>query len=234
MSEITVNDVVVHVVRKKIKNLYLSVKRQGGVRLSAPHRINDEMIRLFILAKLPWIQKCKDKISRFSANSTLEYISGENHYYQGCHYILNIVPSVGINQAVKRDSKTIDLYVSRSNKVTTRKKILTNWYRDELKQQIILLTGKWEKMIGVHATEYSVKQMKTKWGSCNTKTGRIWLNLELIKKPPHCLEYVVVHELIHLLERRHNACFYSYMDRYLPNWRICRKQLNEFGLMRDI
>ena len=158
-----------------------------------------------------------------------EYISGENHYFQGQSYLLNVIYSKK-NIVMLCDKQYINLYVTEGSSYNKRNRVMNQWYRQQLHEQIIIYINKWQKIIGVIINGYGVKKMKTKWGSCNVKTRYIWFNLELVKKPLYCLEYVVVHELVHLLERKHNARFKSYMDKLMPNWRNHRKELNNFVL----
>lgn len=225
--QITVEDIVIDVVRKNIKNLHLGVyPPTGRVRVAVPLFVNDEAIRLFVISKLTWIRRQQAKFVGQEHQSTREFISGESHYYQGNRYLLNVVyrdapPTVNI-----RNNKILDLYVRTGSDTAERERVLTAWYRRQLKEAIPALIAKWEPIIGVQVAEWGVKQMKTYWGSCNITARRIWLNLELIKKPPHCLEYVIVHEMVHLLERQHNARFKAYMSRFMPLWQHYREELN--------
>ncbi len=155
----------------------------------------------------------------------LKFISGETHYYKGVGYLLNVIYRKGFPKVVIRNGGYIDLYVREGSITAQREKVMTEWYRKQLKQELPSLIAKWEEIIGVKIKEYNVKQMKTRWGTCNVSARRIWINLELAKKPEHCLEYLVVHEMVHLLERRHNAHFKSQMDKFVPQWRDYKKEL---------
>ena len=156
-----------------------------------------------------------------------EYVSGESHYFLGQRYLLNVIYTNKRKQGVEiRNKKYIDLYVRENTPKYLRERAMTEWYRRELKKLIPTIIAKWEPIIGVEVNEFGVKKMKTRWGSCNPKAKRIWLNLELVKKSPTCIEYVVVHEMTHLLERKHNERFIAYMDKFLPNWRAIKEELN--------
>ena len=227
MHQIVVNDIVVDVVRKDIKNLHLSVHPPNGrVRVAVPFYVEDDAIRLAVISKLAWIKQQKKGFQEQERQTERQYVSGESHYFQGNRYILNVVYSDEAPKVIIRNKRIIELIVCPDNDATQRGNVLTDWYRQQLKQEIPALVAKWEKIIGVQVNEWRVKQMKTKWGSCNIEAQRIWLNLELIKKPIQCLEYIIVHEMVHLLERHHNERFIALMDRFLPNWRLLREKLN--------
>ena len=234
MSEIIINDIIIDVVRKSIKNLYLTIYQPNKVRVSAPMYANDNFINSFILSKLSWIKKHKIKFDQRQMQfKKHEYISGENHYFQGQSYLLNVIYSKK-SIVMLRDKQYVDLYVAEGSSYNKRNRVMNQWYRQQLHEQIIIYISKWQKIMDVVINGYGIKKMKTKWGSCNIKTRYIWLNLELVKKPLHCLEYVIVHELVHLLERKHNALFKSYMDKLIPNWRNHRKELNNFVLGHQV
>ena len=144
--------------------------------------------------------------------------------------IYNVIYHKGNSKVKVRNNTYIDLYVKEGNNETQRKNVMTSWYRQQLKQDIPQLIAKWEPIINVEVKDWGVKQMKTKWGTCNTQAKRIWLNLELAKKARHCLEYVVVHEMVHLLERSHGERFVALMNRFMPNWRFYKDELNRFAL----
>jgi predicted metal-dependent hydrolase len=225
--QITVNGLIVDVVRKNIKNLHLGIYPPAGrIRVAAPLRVNDEAVRLFTISRLAWIKRQQAKFAAQERQSAREYVSGESHYYQGRRYRLNVIYSKGAPQVIVRNNKTLDLCVRVESSVAQRERVLTAWYRQQLKDEIAPLIAKWEPILGVQVAEWGVKQMKTKWGTCNTQARRIWLNLELIKKPAHCLEYIIVHELVHLLERHHNEQFVRSMNRFLPLWQYYREELN--------
>lgn len=225
--QITVNDLVVDVVRKNIKNLHLGVYPPNGrIRVATPLQVNDEAVRLFTISRLAWIKRQQAKFANQERQSAREFVSGESHYYQGHRYLLNVIYQKGTPAVIIRNNKTMDLYVRPASDTSARERVLTTWYRQRLKEEIAPLIAKWEPIIGVQVSEWGVKQMKTRWGTCNIEAQRIWLNLELIKKPVHCLEYIVVHEMVHLLERRHNEHFVGYMNRFMPLWQYYREELN--------
>lgn len=229
--QITVNGLVVDVVRKNIKNLHLAVYPPAGrIRVAAPLRVNDEAVRLFTISRLGWIKRQQAKFQDQERQSEREYISGESHYYQGHRYLLNVVYREGTPSVIIRNNKILDIFVRPGSDTRDRERVLTNWYRRRLKEEIAPLIAKWEAVIGVQVAEWGVKQMKTKWGTCNIEAGRIWLNLELAKKPLHCLEYIIVHEMVHLLERHHNERFVMYMNLFMPLWQHYREELNRAPL----
>ena len=220
----------IDVVKKDIKNLHLRVyPPDGKVRITSPLRVDDETIRLFALSKLKWIEKSQAKFQAQPRQTPKKYISGESHYYRGDRYLLNVIYHSSVPKIVRSNTQ-IDLYVRHGSIQEQREQVLNNWYRQQLKSEIPRLIAKWERVIGVSTNDWGVKKMKTRWGTCNTQAKRIWLNLELIKKPPHCLEYVIVHELVHLLERNHNDRFKAYMTRFMPNWSLYKEELNRLSV----
>lgn len=231
VQQIVVNDVVVDVERKDIKNLYLAVHPPTGrVRIAAPLRVNDEAVRLFAISKISWIRRQQAKFEGQERQSEREFVSGESHYYLGKRYLLNVIYQEGVGRVVIRNNRIMDLYVPTESDRETRERILLKWYRKQLKQLLGELIPRWESTIGVKVNAWGVKWMKTKWGTCNVNAGRVWLNLELIKKPMHCLEYVVVHELVHLLERHHNESFTAAMTVHMPHWKLYRAELGQTPL----
>jgi len=229
MHQITVNGLAVDVVRKQIKNLHLAVYPPNGrVRVAAPLRVNDEAVRLAVVSRLSWIKRQQTKFREHERESEREYTSGESHYFQGARYRLNVIYQNGVGRVVIRNKKTIDLHVRPKSPTALREKIVSAWYRAYLRKAIPPLIIKWEEKIGVKISDWGIKQMKTKWGACNIVARRIWLNLELAKKPEHCLEYIIAHELVHLLERLHNERFVAYMNKIMPQWRAFRNELNAF------
>ncbi len=225
--QITVGNIAVDVVRKDIKNLHLAVYPPNGrVRVAAPLRIDDEAVRLMIISRMTWIKRQQLQFEGQERQSPREYLSGESHYYKGQRYLLTVIYHDAPPSVIIRNKTHIDLYVRTGSTHEQRERVFTEWYRDALKADIPNLIAKWEKIIGVEALDWSIKKMRTKWGACNILKKRIWLNLELAKKPTHCLEYVIAHELIHLLERHHNERFRTYLDKFLPQWRFYREELN--------
>ncbi len=228
MAKLIVNDIEIELIKKNIKNIHLSVHPPNGrVRISAPKRMDDEAIRLFVISKLSWIKKQRSKFVKQERQSEREFVSGESHYFLGERYLLNVNYTNKRKQGVKIRNKTyIDLFVREGSTKEQRQNVMKEWYRRELKALIPPLIEKWEQIIGVKVESWGVRLMKTRWGSCNTTAKRIWVNLALAKKNPACLEYIIVHEMVHLLERHHNERFISYMDKFLPNWRSIKVELN--------
>lgn len=230
MKRIAIGDISIDVIQKDIKNVYLAVYPPNGrVRISAPLYMNEEAVRLFAITKLLWTKRQQRKYQNQERESSREYIYRETHYFFGKRYLLNVIVHEGRNKVVKT-SKTIDLYIRKTESQSKKQSIMNEWYRIEIKTVIPELLHKWEKVIGVEASDWGVKLMKTKWGSCNREAKRIWLNLELAKKPVQCLEYIIVHELIHLLERHHNENFERYIDKFMPEWKSYREELNRLPL----
>ena len=231
MSQIQVSNIMIDVVRKNIKNLHLGVYPPNGrVRIAAPLRIDNEAVRLFAVSKIAWIKKHRARFDGQERQAEREYISGESHYYNGQRYLLK-VSYQDVPPRVELTGKThIALSVRPQSGKERREEVMLEWYRTQLKSVLPDIIKKWEKMLKVEVREWRIKHMKTKWGTCNTKAKRIWLNLELAKKPPHCLEYIVVHEMVHLLEKHHNNRFVAYMDMYVPKWRLYKEELNRFIL----
>lgn len=226
MEAFVVNNIEIEVQKKKIKNLHLSVLPPNGrVRVSAPQTMNEEAIRVFVITKIGWIKQQQEKFINQPRQSEREYVSGESVYLWGRRYRLEVVYSNTRND-IKISGDRLILQVRETSTVDQRANVLNTWYRDNLKKEIPKLLEKWQRITGVSVNDWGVKNMKTKWGTCNVEDKRIWLNLQLAKKYPQCLEYVIVHELIHLLEKKHNSIFIGYMDSYLPNWRITKDELN--------
>lgn len=232
MQRIIIDNIVVDVIRKDIKHLYFAVYPPNGrVRVSAPLRLDDEAVRKAVVSKLPWIKRHQAKFEGQERQPPLEFVSGEGHFYQGQRYVLNVIYRNGPSKLVIRDNATLDLFVRKGSDAKKRERALIAWYRQQLKEVIPPLLAKWEPIIGEDVAEWGVKRMKTRWGSCNIKARRIWLNLELVKKPVHCLEYIIVHEMVHLLERLHNDRFVAYMNEFMPQWRRVQDELKKTPLV---
>lgn len=228
MKQLEIGNISVEVVKKDIKNLHLAVYPPNGrVRLAAPQGVNDETLRLFTISKLPWIRKQQRRFASQERQPERKYVQRESHYILGKRYLLRIIESDKAARVVIKNKTYIELHVKPGSSKDQRQHLLNEWYRAELKKLIPELLARWEKKIGVQAEDWGVKQMKTKWGTCNIQKKRILVNLELAKKPLHCLEYIIVHELVHLLERLHNERFLAYMDKFLPRWKYYRDELNK-------
>jgi predicted metal-dependent hydrolase len=229
--QIRVSGVTVDVVRKDIKNLHLAVyPPMGRVRVAAPLRVSDEAVRLAVVSRLAWIKRQKSKFTNQARQSEREYVSGESHYFQGSRYRLNVLYQSGASRVAIRNKSTLDLFVQEGSDKAFRERVMLSWYRQQLKAQIPALIAQWEQILGVKVADWRIKQMKTKWGTCNIEAGRIWLNLELAKKSAQCLEYIVVHEMVHLLERHHNDHFAQLMNKFMPQWKLHREELNHSSL----
>ena len=231
MSTLQIGTLTLQLHRKAIKNLHISVlPPDGQVRVSAPEKMTETTIRMAVISRIPWIKKQQLAFANQPRQSDREMVSGECHYLWGRPYRLDVHERVGRHEVKIAGSHKLHLFVNPDTSLVNRHRVLTAFYRRELKARIEKLVADWQPRVGVELTRWDVKKMKTKWGSCNTQAKRIWLNLELAKKPPECLEYIVVHELVHLLERNHNDRFRSHMDRLMPNWRERRDLLNNMPL----
>jgi predicted metal-dependent hydrolase len=233
-SQIRVSGVPVEIVRKGIKNLHLGVyPPHGRVRVAAPLRVSDDAVRLAVVGKLGWIKRQRARFEAQPRQSAREMVSGESHYFLGQRYRLRVVKYDGPANVAARNKSVIELHVRRDSSGVQRERVLQRWYRQQLKEMIPPLLEKWQPTLGVQANEWAIKKMKTKWGACNVKVRRIWLNLELAKKPVQCLEYIIVHELVHLLERHHNDTFVALMNKFLPQWKSRRAELNAAPLAHE-
>lgn len=227
MNRILIGNIDIEVISKNIKNIHLSVHPPNGrVRLAAPKSMNDESVRLFAISKLSWIKKQRKRFENQTRETPREFISGESHYLFGERYLLNVVETKSKQRVVIANNKYLNLYVRKDSTKEKRESIMNEWYRSELKLEIPKHIEKWEKIMDLSVNDWNVRKMKTKWGSCNVQDKKILINLELAKKNPRGLEYVVVHEMVHLLERNHNDKFKEYMDNFLPNWRAVRNEIN--------
>lgn len=228
---IMVSGLTVEVVRKPIKNLHLGVyPPQGRVRVAAPLAVDDEAVRLAVVGKLGWIKRQRAKFQAQPRQSQRRMVSGESHYFLGRRYRLRVHETTGAFRIVLHGKASMDLFVRPDTTTERRVQVLHDFYRAELKRLIPEMLEKWQPRLGVEAHAWGIKRMKTKWGTCNIEARRIWLNLELAKKPVQCLEYILVHELTHLHERHHNDRFVGLLDQHLPQWRTYRDQLNSSAL----
>lgn len=230
---LNVNGLDVKVTRKDIKNLHLSVyPPDGQVRISAPRTMSEDALRLAIATRLGWIRRQQAKFVSQERQSQREMVGGESHYVWGVRYRLQ-VEEVNSPPRVHLGGGKLLLQVRPGTPPERRFEILNNWYRAEIKSRIPPLLDKWLPVVGVEINEWGVKRMKTRWGTCNIEQKHIWLNLELAKKPPQCLEYVLVHELVHLLERHHTNRFRELMDKLMPLWQQYRQELNQYPLAHE-
>lgn len=224
---IEISGIEIEVVRKAIKHLRLSVSPPAGrVRVSAPLLVSDTEVRALVVAKLDWIRRHQARLAEQPQPFACAMVSGEQHFFQGQRYPLQVIEAQAPPKVVLNGNAMLALYVRPGSDAARRVAILDDWYRRQLKDLLPELIDRWQAVLGVEVAAWGVRKMKTRWGSCNTWARRIWLNLALAQKPPHCLEYVVVHELVHLLEHNHNVRFRRLMDRFLPHWREHRADLN--------
>ena len=234
MRQMQIGKLTVEVVRKDIKNLHLGVyPPDGRVRVAAPMVVNDEAVRLAVIDKLGWIKRQRASFAAQPRQSQRDMVNGESHYFLGRRYRLRVHERDEVPHVAIRGIASLDLFVRPNSDAQQREAVLMRWHRLQLKALIPPLLTHWQPILGVQASAWGVKRMKTKWGSCNARAARLWFNLELIKKPSQCLEYIVVHELAHLLQRRHDAEFIELMDAYLPQWRQARALLREAPLAHE-
>jgi len=226
MDTIQLGDLVIEVERKDIKNIHLSVYPPvGKVHISAPNRMDLDTIRVFAIAKLKWIRKQQETFKKQQRETLREYLTRESHYFLGERYLLKVVEQDASPKIILK-KKEIQMVVRPETSQEKKREILEDWYRSELKRIIPPMIENWENRIGVKANEFGIKKMRTKWGTCNPEAKRLWLNLELAKKPLECIEYIVVHELVHLIEPSHNERFIALLDEHMPKWKFYRDELN--------
>ena len=225
--------ITVDVIKKDIKNVHLSVYPPAGrVRVSAPLRMDVETIRVFTLSKLGWIKQQQRKITEQERESAREYVQRESHYVWGQRYLLKVVEKDAAPQIELHHNKMV-LQVRPETSTERRQELLDTWYRVQLKGAVQPLVSKWEPVMGVKVDRVFVQRMKTKWGSCSRTSASIRLNTDLAKKPAECLEYIVVHEMAHIIEPTHNSRFVGLMDRLMPNWKFYRQLLNRLPVRHE-
>jgi predicted metal-dependent hydrolase len=216
--------IVIEILRKPIKNMTLRIyPPDGRVAISAPLKLRLDLIKKQLEAKRDWIHKQRARLIA-QAIPLANYESGEQHYFMGKNYALLIHQATKRTQVILED-ETMHCFIKADLTLAEKETVLEKWYRQRMKEQIPALIAKWEPIIGVSVNSWGIKVMKTRWGSCNPSKKRIWLNLNLIKKPLACLEYVLVHEMVHILEASHNKRFYAFMDEFLPQWRSIKTEL---------
>lgn len=226
-QRIDVRGIDVDLIRKDIKNLHVGVyPPDGRVRVAAPLHLDDEAIRLAVITRLTWIRKQQTRFRQQQRQSSREMVTGESHYYQGRRYRLDVIEWDGPPRVTLTNNTRLEIRVRPGTDRTKREAVLHNWYRDRLREQISTLLMMWEPRLGVTVSEVRIRKMKTRWGSCNSEAKRIWINLELAKKSPESLEYILVHELIHLRHRHHDDRFQALLDKFMPQWRRRRDELN--------
>ena len=231
---IDIGGIPVEVVRKDIKNLHVGVYPPGGrVRVAAPLRLDDEAVRLAVISRIGWIRRKRAEFEQQDRQSQREFVTGESHYFWGRRYRLKVIAHDGRPGVQVLNNATLVLRIRPGDNRDAREVILHRWYRRQLRDQLPPLLAKWEQKIGVKVAEVRIKRMKTRWGSCNVEDRRIWINLELAKKPTMCLAYILVHEMVHLIEPSHNDRFRDLMDAFMPQWRLHRDALNRAPLAHE-
>ena len=230
---LTVRGIDVDVVYKDIKNLHIGVyPPMGRVRVAAPTRLDDDQVRLAVIQRLPWIKRQRQELQTADRQSQREMVTGESHYVWGNRLRLKVVERSG-RPHIEVDGNRLLLYVRPEDSAEQRRALLDQWHRDQLRQALPELISEWEERLELSVPRWSIRRMKTKWGSCNRESRHIWFNTELAKKHPDCLEYILVHEMAHYVERNHGERFTKLMDRYLPDWRRRRDQLNGSPLAEE-
>ena len=226
MKCIEVGGINIQVEKKQIKNMYIRVMPpEGYVRIAVPENTTDDAIRMFAVSRIAWIKRQKRQFTQQARQTKRHYVSGESYYVWGRRYRLEVVYS-SVRNSVAISGNKLVMQVRKESTVDQRENTLNEWYREQLKLAIPPVLKKYERIVGVQVAEWYVKNMRTKWGSCIPERKRIWFNLQLAKKTPHCLEYVIVHEMIHFSERQHSDKFRENMDKFLSGWRTVKEELN--------
>lgn len=221
------DDLEIEIHRKKVKHIYLKLdKITAKPIVVASNRVDQKLIQAFIQSKLDWIKKHQISILSRTIDPPKKYVSGEFHSFFGKEYELRIEYNQG-NARLTIVGDCLLLKIKPDTETDKIQWLVERFYREQLNKEIPLLIAKWEPLMKVKVNEFGIKKMKTKWGTCNILAKRIWLNLELAKRPYQCLEYVVVHEMVHLLERNHTPKFHAFMTQFLPNWKESKLILNE-------
>jgi len=232
-SQIHLGDLAVEVVRKDIRNIHLSVHPPAGrVTLAAPVRLSLDTLRVFAISKLGWIRQQQQRLLEQERETPREFLERESHYVWGRRHLLNLIegdhtPSVELGHA------RLILRLRPGTSLSKKVELLDTWYRAQIREALPALISKWEPLLGVKVDRFFVQRMKTRWGSCNPSTRSIRLNTDLAKKPRECLEYIVVHEMIHMLEPTHNERFLSLMERFMPRWQTHRDTLNRLPVRHE-
>lgn len=232
-TRLNLSGIPVDVVFKDIKNVHLSVyPPDGKVRISAPSRMSLDTVRVFAIAKLCWIRQQQRKLHGQERETPREYLERESHYVWGKRYLLKVIGKDAPPGVELKHSRMI-LQLRPGTSGEKKRAIVEAWYREQIREAAPALIAKWGPLISVKVEKFFVQKMKTKWGSCNPGSRSIRLNTDLAKKPPECLEYIMVHEMVHLLEPTHNARFITLMDRFMPNWRLYKDELNKLPVRHE-
>lgn len=233
MKQISLGEFEADVILKDIKNVHLSVHPpEGRVRVSAPERMDLDTIRVFAISRLPWIKKQREKLQKQERETPREYLDRESHYVWGTRYLLTCEEDSGPPR-VALTANRLKLFVRDASDEEAKQKALAAWYRDQVREQSAPVIEKYQAILGVKLDRLYVRQMKTRWGSCNHERRTIRLNTELAKKPVECLEYIVLHELVHLLEPTHSAKFKALVQQHMPNWELRRQALNRLPVRHE-
>jgi predicted metal-dependent hydrolase len=225
-TQLLIQDIAVELTRKSVKNINLRITHpEGQVRVSAPKRMPIDLIYAFIISKYDWIVFQQKTLQAYVNEHSINYQAGETHFYLGRKYELQVFESKLKPKAILSE-QVLELHIKAGASYEQRQSVIDDWYRSELKNKIPVLIKKYEHLMCLRVQEFGVKKMKTRWGTCNPKAKRIWLNLELIKKPIECLEYVVLHEMTHFLEPKHNQRFYNFVASYMPHWKAAEEKLS--------
>jgi predicted metal-dependent hydrolase len=233
MAQVQLGDIAVDVVLKNIKNVHLSVyPPRGRVRISAPSHMSLNTIRVFAITKLDWIKQQQKKLREQERETPREYLDRESHFVWGKRHLLKVAENDSAPE-VDLTRNILFLRIRPGSSEERKQAALEEWYRDQLKWAVPPLITKWESLLGIKVKRFFVQRMKTKWGSCSHGAGSIRLNTELAKKPPECLEYIVVHEMIHLIEPTHNNRFIALMDQFMPKWQFQREELNRLPVRHE-
>ena len=233
VEKLELGEISIEVVKKRIKNLHLRVYPPAGrVRISAPMWVELEAIRTFAISKLAWIRQQQERLRKQERETSREYLDGESRDVWGKRYLLKVLESEG-PPVVRLSHGVMFLRVHPGESEERKQAVVEKWYRGQVREVASSIIAKWEPRMGVKVTRLFVRRMKTRWGSCNPSAGSIRLNADLAGRPPECLEYVVVHEMVHLLEPSHNTRFVTLMDQFLPGWRVSRAELNRLPVRRE-
>jgi len=231
---ITIGDIVIDLTRKEVKHVHLSVHPpHGRVTLVAPTKTRPDVARAYAVSKLTWIRNQQAKLREQARETPRQFVERESHYLWGRRYLLTVLER-DAKPSVKHDHRRITLAVRPGSDQAKRQAVMNQWHRSLLHGVIPPLIRKWERKLNVTVSAYFLQRMKTKWGSCNHRVGNIRLNTELAKKPKDLLEYVIVHEMVHLIEPTHSERFVSILTKHFPSWREARAELNELPLGAEV
>jgi predicted metal-dependent hydrolase len=232
-TQLMLGGIPIDVVRKEIKNIHLSVHPPTGrVRLAAPRRMSVDTLRVFAIAKLPWIKRQQKKLRDQVRETPREFIDRESHYVWGRRYLLKVIEFDG-KPLIELSHARMIIRIRPGTNPVKRQAIVDEWYREQLHSALPPLITKWQRLMGVTVREYFVQRMKTKWGSCNHRAGSIRVNTDLASKPRECLEYILVHEMVHLIEPTHNERFVTLMNKFMPKWQFHREILNRLPVRHE-